>query len=153
MGELGWDRIPEDLEGAAREAHLTRRDLLRRAAASAGIAASIAGGLPASTVLAHATRRRRIALPSPRNMPIDHFVILMMENRSFDHYFGWLPGADGRQRGLTFTDNEGQEVHTHRLRSDFQGCAHPDPDHSWEGGRFQLDGGRLGGLSPRRHNP
>ncbi len=26
-------------------------------------------------------------------MEIDHFVVLMMENRSFDHYFGWL-GAD-----------------------------------------------------------
>ncbi len=24
----------------------------------------------------------------------------MMENRSFDHYLGWLPGADGRQAGL-----------------------------------------------------
>lgn len=26
--------------------------------------------------------------------PIDHVVILMMENRSFDHYLGWL-GRDG----------------------------------------------------------
>ena len=24
-----------------------------------------------------------------------------MENRSFDHFLGWLPGADGRQAGLT----------------------------------------------------
>jgi phospholipase C len=28
-------------------------------------------------------------------------VILMMENRSFDHFLGWLPGADGRH-DLTF---------------------------------------------------
>jgi phospholipase C len=27
-------------------------------------------------------------------MPIDTFVVLMQENRSFDHYFGWHPGAD-----------------------------------------------------------
>ncbi|HEY4158765.1 MAG TPA: alkaline phosphatase family protein, partial [Polyangiaceae bacterium] len=25
-------------------------------------------------------------------MPIQHIVVLMMENRSFDHYFGHLPG-------------------------------------------------------------
>ena len=26
----------------------------------------------------------------------------MMENRSFDHFLGWLPGADGRQAGLQY---------------------------------------------------
>ena len=25
---------------------------------------------------------------------IKHIIVLMMENRSFDHYLGWLPGAD-----------------------------------------------------------
>jgi len=29
-----------------------------------------------------------------------------MENRSFDHFLGWLPGADGQQAGLVyFTSN------------------------------------------------
>ena len=28
----------------------------------------------------------------------------MMENRSFDHYLGWLPNATGRQSGLTYLD-------------------------------------------------
>ena len=41
--------------------------------------------------------RSASALPSPRNLPIDHVVVVMMENRSFDHYFGWLDGADGDQ--------------------------------------------------------
>src|SRR5438876_8393233 len=27
--------------------------------------------------------------------PIQHIVIIMQENRSFDHYFGTYPGADG----------------------------------------------------------
>jgi phospholipase C len=27
--------------------------------------------------------------------PIRHVVILMQENRSFDHYFGLFPGVDG----------------------------------------------------------
>ena len=37
--------------------------------------------------------------PSPRNMPIDTFVVLMMENRSFDHYFGWHPAPMLATRG------------------------------------------------------
>ena len=49
-------------------------------------------------------------LPGPRNLPIDTFVVLMMENRSFDHYLGWLPGADGRQAGLTLRRHDGQPL-------------------------------------------
>jgi|HubBroStandDraft_1064217.scaffolds.fasta_scaffold03590_7 phospholipase C len=26
---------------------------------------------------------------------IKHIVVLMMENRSFDHFLGWLPNANG----------------------------------------------------------
>ena len=37
----------------------------------------------------------------PRRAPFEHVVVLMMENRSFDHFLGWLPGADGRQAGLS----------------------------------------------------
>ena len=69
----------------------------------------------------------------------------MMENRSFDHYLGWLPGADGRQAGLTYTDGAGKQFATPWL-SDFQGCSFLDPDHSWEGGRVQLDGGKVDGF-------
>ena len=28
-------------------------------------------------------------------------IVILMENRSFDHFLGWLPGADGRP-DLTF---------------------------------------------------
>jgi phospholipase C len=70
----------------------------------------------------------------------------MMENRSFDHYLGWLPGADGRQAGLHFTDKTGKTLDSRRLAPDWQGCAHPDPDHSWEGGRTQLNGGKCDGF-------
>ena len=53
----------------------------------------MASTLPVSVLLSEAAdaEARRARLPSPRNVPIDHFVILMMENRSFDHYFGWVP--------------------------------------------------------------
>src|SRR5581483_1791478 len=128
--------------------HLRRREFLQRTAMAIGAGASVAATMSAESLVAHAAQaelsRRR--LPSPRNLPLDTFVVLMMENRSFDHYLGWLPGADGRQAGLTYTDALGHAFHTHRLAPDFQGCAHLDPDHSWEGGRAQLDGGRMDGF-------
>ena len=31
--------------------------------------------------------------------PIEHFVVLMQENHSFDNYFGTYPGADGIRPG------------------------------------------------------
>ena len=33
--------------------------------------------------------------PAAGIMNIDHFVFVVQENRSFDHYFGTFPGADG----------------------------------------------------------
>jgi phospholipase C len=35
--------------------------------------------------------------------PIEHVVLLMQENRSFDHYFGLFPGADGLPAGAPVT--------------------------------------------------
>ena len=32
-------------------------------------------------------------------MPIEHVVIIVKENHTFDNYFGTLPGADGQQLG------------------------------------------------------
>jgi phospholipase C len=32
---------------------------------------------------------------TPDNNPIEHIVVIMQENRSFDHYFGTYPGANG----------------------------------------------------------
>jgi phospholipase C len=139
-------RVAERLAEQASDDLLRRREFLQRAAVGAGMAAGLAGLLHPDTILAEAARKSRRAVPDPRNLPIDTFVVLMMENRSFDHYLGWLPGADGRQGGLVYDDAAGIAHGTHRLAPDFQGCAHPDPDHSWEGGRQQLDGGRMDGF-------
>jgi phospholipase C len=68
----------------------------------------------------------------------------MMENRSFDHYLGWLPGADGRQGGLSFTDENGVAHSTHHLTVP-HGCGFNDPDHSYEGGRIELGDGTCDG--------
>ncbi len=64
---------------------LTRRDLLK-AGAGAGVLA-----LGANPLLQQA-----LAKPGPGSLSdIEHVVILIQENRSFDHYFGTLPGVRG----------------------------------------------------------
>ena len=124
---------------------LRRREFLERTAYTAGLA-GLAGTLSADTLVAEAAKRqRRVRLPSPRNIPIDTFVVLMMENRSFDHYLGWMPNADGRQAGVTYLDVEGKPQPTHRLTPEYQGCGHPDPGHGWESGRVQFNNGKVDG--------
>ena len=36
-------------------------------------------------------------VPDIAKIPIKHFVYIIQENISFDHYFGTYPGADGFQ--------------------------------------------------------
>jgi phospholipase C len=126
---------------------LNRRDFIQRSAYAAGLAGA-ASALPLELLLRQAAvaEAKRMPLPGPRNLPIDHFVIVMMENRSFDHYFGWLSDvADGTQTA-SYVDTSGQSVatrHASTLEADWQGCGHPDPGHGWESGRKQLLGGFL----------
>jgi phospholipase C len=138
--------VAERLEAGDPDGLMRRRDFLQRAAVAGGLGVGMASVLGPDTILGEAAARARKPIPAPENMPIDTIIVLMMENRSFDHYLGWLPGADGRQSGLTYTDAAGHAQPTHRLKGDFQGCAHPDPDHSWDGGRAQVDGGRMDGF-------
>jgi phospholipase C len=128
------------------EEHLRRREFLAKTAMLAG-AAGLATALPAKALVSQVGSVQASAgLPSPSNMPIDTFVVLMQENRSFDHYFGWRTDADARNAGLVYPDDQGVPHATHPLAPDFQGCAFEDPDHSWEGGRTQYDGGKLDGF-------
>src|SRR4051794_38137776 len=143
--QRGFGDVPEDVEA-------TRREFLLRTAAGAGIAAAAASGLSPSSVLAHAARAhaRRVPLPSPRNLPIDHFVILMMENRSFDHYFGWLPHADGEQHQTFIDPDTGQAVPPPRVLqmgkvAMRQGCGAPDRGNGSGAGPAQLAQGFLAG--------
>src|SRR5258705_10382844 len=153
MTDLRDPQSAERLAHDAPEEYLRRRDFLGRTAALAGVAAGTASLLSPDALIAEAARRqRRVALPAPKNMPVDTFVVLMMENRSFDHYLGWLPGADGRQAGLTYVDKQGKAFQTQRLAPDWQGCGHPDPDHSWDGGRGQLNGGKGDGFLKTRND-
>lgn len=68
-----------------------RRDFLRLAAHSAGAMAAYAGFPPAI--------RKALAMPAATRtgtiQDVEHVVIFMQENRSFDHYFGGLRGVRG----------------------------------------------------------
>jgi phospholipase C len=85
-------------------------------------------------------------LPHPSDAPFDTIVVLMMENRSFDHVLGWMPGANGRQHGLRYADKEGSLHETWPLAPEWQGCTFSDPDHSWQGTATQYAGGRCDGF-------
>jgi phospholipase C len=118
---------------------LTRRRFLRHTA-------TITAGLGLGPSLhAQISPRRKKQLPNPKKSGIEHIVLVMMENRSFDHFLGWLPGANGRQAGQTYTDASGVAHSTYPLAPDYQGCGHPDPDHSYQGARVEYDHGACDG--------
>jgi len=102
----------------------------------------------AAGALARGQQPQPAILPAPQSSGIDHVVLVMMENRSFDHLLGWLPdrlpGVNGRQEGLSYSDFTGLLHPTHHL-TDFQGCAFQDPDHSYEGARIEYDNGKCDG--------
>ena len=90
---------------------VNRRDFLRSVA-------SISGATLASTVSFAQTEQIQqldASLPSPDLSGIEHVVVVMMENRSFDHLLGWMPNANGRQAGLEYPDNNGTLHATYRL--------------------------------------
>lgn len=90
---------------------------------------------------------KKLSGPKQRNRSsVDHIVVVMMENRSFDHFLGWHPNADGMQAGLAYPDEAGALVPTAPLAPDYQGCAHPDPDHSWTGSRVAYADGAMNGF-------
>jgi phospholipase C len=122
---------------------LTRRQLLAgTATAAVGAAASRAAAGSRSLARQFVPTTQ---LPNPAKSGLEHIVVVCMENRSFDHYLGWLPGADGKQAGLHYPDDKGKLHPTHHL-TERQGCSFNDPDHSYKGGRVQLDHGRLDGF-------
>ena len=75
---------------------------------------------------------------------LKHIVVLMMENRSFDHMLGSLKAVDPRINGLTGnesnldTTNEPAKV---QAMAQFQGQLDPDPDHHFPAVHKQLFAG------------
>jgi phospholipase C len=75
---------------------------------------------------------------------LQHIVVLMMENRSFDHMLGDLKKQNAAIDGLigneTNPDTAGSQISVQPL-ADFQGQLDPDPDHHFTGVDLQLYGG------------
>jgi phospholipase C len=121
---------------------LTRRTFLQLMGASTGMA--VTGSEFLAQTAANASPAR---FPHGSN-GVEHVVVLMMENRSFDHFLSWLPGADGRH-DMTYLSTDGNVYPNYPLAPDFQGCGYSDPDHSWEGFLIQHNGGRMDGFLQR----
>lgn len=137
---------------------IERRRFLKGALGVAGLA--IAQGTPLARAL---VRRSAGTLPGvPKESGLDTIVIAMMENRSLDHYLGWLPGIDGIQEGLSnptklaappggcptsaLAVTDATPVSTFRLT---QHCQVPDPDHGWNGSRVEYNHGVMNGFADR----
>jgi phospholipase C len=143
---------------------MRRREFLKTSAA-VGAAVLLGDALPALA-------RRPPRIPggsmldlSAAQAPLDTIVVLMMENRSFDHYLGWL-GSDeqyletgrslyGRRFGVRaqsrrfYKTPEGARIDTFPLTihpdfaNPYRGCGFGDPGHGWNAGRAERDGGFL----------
>lgn len=129
----------------------SRRNFLR-STATTGIAAATLAAFPPSI-------RRALAIPANNVtgtiMDVEHIVILMQENRSFDHYFGTLMGVRGfgdrftipLPKGLSVwqqSDANGKPILPYHLDGS-KGNAQrvKGTPHSWINGQDAWDGGRM----------
>ncbi len=126
---------------------IDRRSFLKAALAGAG-AAAIGGPAQAAIPSLNPTRPAATLLggPPPKYANIQHVVVMMMENRSTDHYLGWWGeradvrfdartslGPDGAPSGGDQTTNWGAGG-----TANFSGAGFDDPSHSHDGGRYQI---------------
>jgi phospholipase C len=108
----------------------------------------LAGGAAAATALSTSVARAA-AIPAHRRhgslADVEHVVVLMQENRSFDHYFGTLRGVRGfgdphpavlpSGKSVWHQPDGGREVLPFRPDHDDLGLAFlQDLDHGWDGG-------------------
>ena len=81
---------------------------------------------------------------------LKHIVVLMMENRSFDHMLGGLKAQDNRIDGLTGAennpDNNGAAANV-QPQAEFQSQLDPDPDHHFPAVDLQIFGAPANGAS------
>ncbi|HVS66936.1 MAG TPA: alkaline phosphatase family protein [Mycobacteriales bacterium] len=144
---------------------VSRRELLTGGLAAAGLAAlgGVAGAADTSgTRRAHRPLREPGSLPHPDrpagtpdpHIPIEHIVIVMMENHSFDNYFGMLPKrgqplADGfhftrHRRPTNSNPTKGGYIRSFRMPSACQ--PEHEPNQSWDGTHTAIAGGRMTGF-------
>lgn len=146
---------------------MDRRSFIKSGAAAVGAAAVgptlLTTDQAGAVTLGRAPASRPVTDAVPGDCGIDTIVVLMMENRSFDSYFGWLRNdyqymttglsrygwkfrVDAEQQ-QQFLDADGVYHKTRHFSINaagvdpFRGCGHPDPGHGWNSGRAQRDQG------------
>src|SRR5262249_18449618 len=124
--------------------------LLKLAAVAAAGCATGVDGAPAPLEdgeadvgdLPTASEASRRAVPAVLGA-IDTFVVVCMEDRSFDHYLGSLRLLEGRAVAAVSTPPPaGSTAPVHALDT----CTAPDPPHDWTSCHAQFDGGRNDGF-------
>jgi phospholipase C len=137
---------------------MNRRTFLKALAAIGGSTVVGANRVMASRELlgGRGFAASRYPLPLASSHPVKSIGCLMMENRSYDHYLGWLPGGDGLldSNGILVPprvpNSAGQLVTGENWGASglglFCGADHVDPDHGWDGGREQVNGGAMDGF-------
>jgi phospholipase C len=123
-------------EPRRRPARITRRTFLKGSLATG---AAVAGGGLWTTAIQ--PRRVRAA-----TTPIEHVVIAMQENRSFDHYYGYaqpvLDAGFGIPDGYSQPNPPGDPVEPYR----FFDLETPDVPHDWGSVHGQYDLGAMDGF-------
>jgi phospholipase C len=80
-------------------------------------------------------------------IPIKHIVVMMKENRAFDHMLGGLkkmqPDADVADASFTNKDKSGASVAPFHLTTT---CVGNDPDHQWAAMHTQVNAGAMDGF-------
>ena len=97
-----------------------------------------------------ATAADTLALPptTAERIPIRHVVVLMRENRSFDHLLGWL-GEEGQPQSAPIPpsyvnfDPRAAIVHPQHAATT---CLSVDPDHGWDAMHAGIRGGAMDGF-------
>ena len=82
---------------------------------------------------------------APSNIPLNHFIYIIQENITFDHYFGTFPGADGIPADvkLAYRPGEPPTVAPFHLH---QTSIPRDLNHSWQAAHVAADGGKMDGF-------
>jgi phospholipase C len=91
----------------------------------------------------------------PRKIPIDHFVLVMQENRTFDHYFSSLTVAgqtvDGAAPGATNPDPTMPGATISRFHQ--TAYCFDNPAESWNEVHREVDGGAMDGFTAQNAEP
>jgi phospholipase C len=94
-----------------------------------------------------ATDTLGISAATLKKIPLEHVVVMMKENRSFDHLFGKLgkgqPDSEPIPADFSNLDADGNAVAPFHLETT---CEPIDPGHQWDEMHAQVSGGKMDGF-------